>query len=465
MSKPRHKATKKRQIITSALSTLIAGALLSTAGAAYGAQQNPDGSITVESGDTLSAIAQQFGGTYHEYSGYKSGDPNLIYPGEQVKHTTTRTITETKQTISDEKLTDLAWRTIRGEFGNNPERHDTLANLLGEPGAQAVQRLVDQIINEGGTQVTDEVRQPVTTTTTRTVSEPAANATTEWVDTAPTQVMPEQVQPTVTPNTPTTQTSAPAISSDVPQSTPTQNTPAQNQSKPNVANNRKRVWIVDVKGHYETVWVDEDVYSTRVVPATYKNVETVVTPEHVVEVEVEPARTEVVHHDAEYKTIPAVTKQVVDTPEQVVNHLPVTHEEPVYETKWTDVYTFPDGYVVSGRGPSDDEFMDHGDPTITQQYQQVLTGYKTVVDKEAWNEIIPATYKTIEVEPARTELVKEAWDEYVSVPAKTEKRVIPAVTRVDKVVDVAEHTETYKSSTRKVEKQQWVAEQGHWQCI
>lgn len=100
------------------------------------------------------------------------------------------------------------------------------------------------------------------------------------------------------------------------------------------------------------------------------------------------------------RTIPAVTKQVVDTPEQVVNHPAATHEEPVYETKWTDVYTFPDGYVVSGRGPTEDEYFDHGDPTISQQYQQVLTGYKTVVDKEAWNEVIPTTYKTVEVEPA-----------------------------------------------------------------
>lgn len=45
----------------------------------------PDGRIQVEPGDTLSKIAQQFlgsAGRYGEISGFRSGNPNLIYPGE-----------------------------------------------------------------------------------------------------------------------------------------------------------------------------------------------------------------------------------------------------------------------------------------------------------------------------------------------------------------------------------------------
>lgn len=38
--------------------------------------------VTVKSGDTLSAIAKQYGVSTSSISGYRSGDPNLIYPGE-----------------------------------------------------------------------------------------------------------------------------------------------------------------------------------------------------------------------------------------------------------------------------------------------------------------------------------------------------------------------------------------------
>ena len=39
---------------------------------------------TVKSGDTLSAIAKQYGVGINDISGYKSGNPNLIYPGENL---------------------------------------------------------------------------------------------------------------------------------------------------------------------------------------------------------------------------------------------------------------------------------------------------------------------------------------------------------------------------------------------
>lgn len=41
-------------------------------------------SYTVKSGDTLSGIARSQGASTSDISGYRSGDPNLIYPGEQL---------------------------------------------------------------------------------------------------------------------------------------------------------------------------------------------------------------------------------------------------------------------------------------------------------------------------------------------------------------------------------------------
>src|SRR3990167_4771889 len=37
---------------------------------------------TVKSGDSLSAIAAKFGVNYKDITGYRSGNPSLIYPGE-----------------------------------------------------------------------------------------------------------------------------------------------------------------------------------------------------------------------------------------------------------------------------------------------------------------------------------------------------------------------------------------------
>lgn len=42
-------------------------------------------SYTVRAGDTLSGIAARYGTTVSHVSGYRSGDPNLIYPGEVVQ--------------------------------------------------------------------------------------------------------------------------------------------------------------------------------------------------------------------------------------------------------------------------------------------------------------------------------------------------------------------------------------------
>ena len=42
----------------------------------------PSRTVTVRSGDTLSAIASQLGVQWTQLHGYRSGNPNLIYPGE-----------------------------------------------------------------------------------------------------------------------------------------------------------------------------------------------------------------------------------------------------------------------------------------------------------------------------------------------------------------------------------------------
>lgn len=40
--------------------------------------------VTVRAGDSLSAIASRYGGSWNEWRGYRSGNPGLIYPGETV---------------------------------------------------------------------------------------------------------------------------------------------------------------------------------------------------------------------------------------------------------------------------------------------------------------------------------------------------------------------------------------------
>ncbi|MFR5832426.1 MAG: GH25 family lysozyme [Acutalibacteraceae bacterium] len=40
--------------------------------------------VYVQSGDTLSSIASRYGGSWNEWTGYRSGNPNIIYAGERV---------------------------------------------------------------------------------------------------------------------------------------------------------------------------------------------------------------------------------------------------------------------------------------------------------------------------------------------------------------------------------------------
>lgn len=50
-----------------------------------GAASTPVRSYTVRAGDTLGGIAARYGVAVSDISGYRSGDPNLIYPGEVVR--------------------------------------------------------------------------------------------------------------------------------------------------------------------------------------------------------------------------------------------------------------------------------------------------------------------------------------------------------------------------------------------
>ena len=72
-------------------------------------------------------------------------------------------------------------------------------------------------------------------------------------------------------------------------------------------------------------------------------------------------------HNEQQVVTPARTERVLVTPARTVQHPAVTHVEPVYEIQWVNVYRYPDGYVVSGRAPTEDEDFEHGDPGIVSE--------------------------------------------------------------------------------------------------
>ena len=49
-----------------------------------GTSQSSAQCVYVQSGDTLSSIASRYGGRWNEWTGYRSGNPNIIYAGERV---------------------------------------------------------------------------------------------------------------------------------------------------------------------------------------------------------------------------------------------------------------------------------------------------------------------------------------------------------------------------------------------
>ena len=61
--------------------TIYPGQVLKTDGGATSASGGSR-TVTVRSGDTLSGIAQRLGVSMSQITGYRSGNPSLIYPGE-----------------------------------------------------------------------------------------------------------------------------------------------------------------------------------------------------------------------------------------------------------------------------------------------------------------------------------------------------------------------------------------------
>ncbi|WP_241677225.1 LysM peptidoglycan-binding domain-containing protein, partial [Bifidobacterium jacchi] len=118
---------RPHRLMTAALASIIAAGLLSSTAVAFGATPNPDGSVTVESGDTLSAIAEQFGGDWRDYTGYRSGNPDLIFPGEHVRDTRKAAGTDAGKCAVTIDWAAEAQRTYDGEYGVDPVRHSTLA--------------------------------------------------------------------------------------------------------------------------------------------------------------------------------------------------------------------------------------------------------------------------------------------------------------------------------------------------
>ncbi|MGE4626824.1 LysM peptidoglycan-binding domain-containing protein, partial [Bifidobacterium longum subsp. infantis] len=53
---------------------------------ATGSNAPPSRTVTVRAGDTLSGIAARLGISYTQLTGYRSGNPNVIYPGEVLRY-------------------------------------------------------------------------------------------------------------------------------------------------------------------------------------------------------------------------------------------------------------------------------------------------------------------------------------------------------------------------------------------
>ena len=49
-----------------------------------GTAQSSAQCVYVQSGDTLTSISRRYGGSWNEWTGYRSGNPNIIYAGERV---------------------------------------------------------------------------------------------------------------------------------------------------------------------------------------------------------------------------------------------------------------------------------------------------------------------------------------------------------------------------------------------
>jgi len=114
---------------------------------------------TVKSGDTLSKIAKQFGIDWRKITGYRSGNPNLIYPGEVLTIPTDTTqqntqSTQTNQTTGTPTIQQTAsdWQTalqkaneMKPDFSDIYKTYADLSARLKTIGEEAARRKEEQI--------------------------------------------------------------------------------------------------------------------------------------------------------------------------------------------------------------------------------------------------------------------------------------------------------------------------------
>jgi len=74
---------------------------------------------TVKGGDTLSGIGKQYGVDYKTITGYKSGNPNLIYPGEVLTISGGQSAPAAQQTTQSRPTTQNAVTPYLGQFQDN----------------------------------------------------------------------------------------------------------------------------------------------------------------------------------------------------------------------------------------------------------------------------------------------------------------------------------------------------------
>ena len=116
---------------------------------------------TVKPGDTLSKIAKQFGVDWRKITGYRSGNPNLIYPGEVLTIPTGGTTTQTtatttqstqpigfptiQQTASDWQIALQKASEMKPDFSDVYKTYADLSAKLKTMGEEAARRKEEQI--------------------------------------------------------------------------------------------------------------------------------------------------------------------------------------------------------------------------------------------------------------------------------------------------------------------------------
>ncbi|BDR53684.1 hypothetical protein KIM372_15910 [Bombiscardovia nodaiensis] len=376
--------SKAMPIVTGGLATLVASAAL--ASPAVAATANGDGSFKVERGDTLSQIASTFGdGKWSGWTGFRSGNPNLIFPGEDV-----RPGDGAAATTSD--LKDLAKRVLKGEFGNGQARRTALGDKY-----DSVQAIVNQML---GAPAAATARAG--STSVNPASQPARNASSksqQWVIDKP------AYDETITDKAAWTETV------HHPAGTKEEKHPAQTHTVHHDA-----VTHQEVKHHEATT-------TTKHIDATYRTV----------------------HHDAVTHT----EKIYEYPPSHWITiNAPVSEGQYIYNTFFDDghvSYSREDEDAYMRAHPlvsfttdfcyfatAEDAAKSEIRRLVADSLGQIITD-KIVVDKPAWDEqvlVTPARDETVPV-PAWDETVtitdKPAWDETIVDKAEWSEQVaVPA---------------------------------------